>query len=256
MSQLLFCLQMWKGDVDAASSLLRLIADIAPPGKYQEADLLVSVTNNAPIDNEAVRYAARAFNRVHTFRCSVGPEGWPCGPNHQAEQTWRYYCASIRSGRWKYTGIFLAEPDGIPCSRDWLTRVADEWNGCGKNAMGCFVPSGPQGVSDHVNGNLILSHKLGAIRMDFARAPRDLAWDWHYRQFLMGQAHPSTTIFSDYKTPDLEPEVLVRPRVWSPGHPLHGTPDVNPAWLHGTKHWQIVHPAMRRFLQAEAKTAG
>jgi hypothetical protein len=254
MSKLLFCLQMWRGDAEAASSLLRLLADVAPDGKYPEADLLVSFTHDAPANEDAIRYAARAFGRVHTFRCQKGPEGWPCGPNHQAEQTWRYFVASVRSGRWNYSGIFLAEPDGIPCSRDWLVRVASEWDKCGANALGCFVPQGPSGVADHVNGNLILSAHLSDIRKDFARAPRDIAWDWHYRKFLMEQAKPSETIFSDYKTPSTDPEVLIRERHFVKGHPQHGTP-VRPAWLHGTKNWQVVHQAMREFLQIAEKSS-
>lgn len=253
MKPLLFALQFWDQDAAAAHSLLELIADIVAPNKYEGVDLLISVKNETPLDIQWVAKVGRAFDRVYTFRCAAGPKGWPAGPNHQAEQTWRYFVQQVRSGRWKHSGLFLAEPDGIPCSRDWMERIKIEWDACGRPAMGCMCPSGPSGAADHVNGNLIMSIALNDLRADFARAPRDLAWDWFYRKFLIDNSHPARTIFSDYKTPDVDPEILTRPRTFTKHHPLFGQPEFRPAWLHGPKNWQEVHPAMRKFLQLSSE---
>lgn len=250
--KLLFCMQMWSGDADAAYSLLELLADIALPEKYTRADLLISFKQEAPTRMDAIARIGRAFDRVHTFRCQKGPEGWPGGPNHQAEQTWRYFMSRIQMRVWDYSGIFLAEADGIPCGRDWLDRVTDEWDACGRSGMGCFVPGGPKGSANHVNGNMIMGPRLSELRSDFARAPRDLAWDWHHRKFLMENCHPATSIFSDYKVPDIDIEALIRPRKYQGDHPLSGK-ECAPAWLHGTKNWQVVHPALRKFLQLSLK---
>lgn len=246
--RILVCVQMWAGDRDAAMSMLRLMADIAPNGKY-DADLLVAVRFDCPFDLAGIMQIARSWRQVFTYRSTTKESGWPAGCNSVQHDVLRHYFEKCRRGEWKYEAILMLEADCAPLSRDWLQRINDEWKSCGKPVLGYARPT-EDGTPDHTNAVACYSQRLSQIRPDFPQMRTDVGLDWAYRTWLLSHTCPSRTIFMDYAFQYFDEERLFALRSFSGKHPLAGQAPFLPAILHGGKRWQEIHAAIRAKLLA------
>lgn len=246
--KLLLALQYWKGDAEAASGLMRLLADLAPSDRYIEADLLISVKWDTPFDMDAIRYAARGFHQVHSFRAQGHEEDWPRSPNGLAYETYRWFIRLNRLGNWNYSGVWLIEPDSVPVARDFLPRIAAEWKAtlaARKHLLGFVVGYDDKRGVDHMNGNCIISRDFIHNHPAFAGAVTNAAWDMQHRKAMLQHGVASRLIFSDYASGSTDCSRLFGsfslPRV----HPLFGESPLRPAWVHGWKQWKVTQQCVR-----------
>jgi hypothetical protein len=243
--KLLLCLQFWEGDAQAASSLLRLMADIAPSAGYLNVDLLVSAKRDCELDMAAIQYAGRVFGQTHTFRCTSSARGWPSGPNSQIVETWRWFIRQNRMGRWDYEGIWFIEPDGVPLRRSWLSEVYDEWCLSDKLILGFVGPAWKSKEPGHVNGNLVARRALDQKLPGWPNAAGSVAWDQFWDKKQIPHAQASRLIYSDYKLGTEK-----RP-LNGCDHLFENRPDqctgevLSPAFLHGVKDFKQAHECIR-----------
>lgn len=251
--KLLVALQYHVTDQDAAVGLARLIADLVPESKCPYADFLFSASFQAEHDLATIRYVARKFDQVRTYRCIKNVNGWPQGPNNQAHETARHFAHMVHSGRWHYSGILLAEPDCVPLKRDWIKLLFDEWHAGTQNCLGPWVTYGPPPYQQHINGNAIFGPRFILSNSQIFRAPDWIGWDAHNAGFLMAEGRASKWIFSDYQhgtpgNPWRDCDWLFSDRPIFEPHPLWRHGPQSPAWLHGCKRWDLAQACVRERL--------
>lgn len=258
----LMALQTWPGDLAQADALTRLLVDctVAANGgqKSPHADLIFCVRHDTELPAELVRYAAKAFTNVRTFRARNRVEGWPMGPNNLAMESYRYFVSKQQAGVWNYSGLWLTEPDSVPLASDFLARISREWCSTDKPILGSLIGSfsgqGSMAGQGHVNGNCLLAPSLADTLPDLLSRPTPIAWDAQHRREMVRLAKPSVQIFSDYKLGDsVNPwrdcGHLWRPIEYFDEHPLKGV-QFRPAWLHGCKDPRGLECARERLLGA------
>lgn len=252
MSKLLYALQFYEGDREAAMSLARLVADLID-GKCADADLMFATNTTADFDHDTMRYCARKFSQVRTFRAVKKAEGWPIGPNNQAHETARYFAQQCMIGRWKYSGILLGEPDCVPLRKDWLHLLREEWEKGPPTILGPWVTSGPKPFYQHINGNAIFGPEFVYKNTQIFRCEDWLGWDAANAQFLMSHGRPSLWMYSDYQLGTENNhwkgcEHLFSRRGMRKPHPFWKLKDQEVAYLHGAKRWDLAQACVRERL--------
>lgn len=236
--KLLLALQTYAGDLPAAKSLLRLIADLAGGTPYTGADLLVVVRFDTPLPMEEIRYAAPAFSQVMTFRTTTKKTGYPGASNAMFANLWQHYVGKQSRGVWKYTGLYALEPDDVPLERDWLRRIKTEWEATTKLALGCC--GARDGVQDHCNGNAVWSHELAGVIPNFPVCQDFNSWDVFHGPKVGPHAQPSHQIISEWRRPVRSSAELYAPRSIAVLNEW-----CQPAVLHGPKNFAQTHQWVR-----------
>jgi hypothetical protein len=239
-----------------AMNLARLIADVIPERKCSDFDMLFAASANADFDMPTIRYCARKFGQVRTFRCVKDINGWPAGPNNQAHETARYFAQQCMSGRWNYAGILLGEPDCVPLKREFFALIAAEWRQGPQTVMGPWITCGPAPYYQHINGNAVFGPHFVYNHPTIFRADDWIGWDAANADLLMQHGRASKWMYSDYQhgqdhNPWRDCDHLFSKREYRQPHPFWklGVQDV--AYLHGVKAWEKAHECVRERLLSE-----
>lgn len=256
MSKILYALQYHSGDQKAAMSLARLMADIIPEKKCLDADMMFAASANADIDMATVRYCARKFAQVRTFRCIKDINGWPAGPNNQAHEVARYFAQQVQTDRWKYTGILMGEPDCVPTRRDVFSLLNEEWKKGPHTILGPWVTSGPAPYNQHINGNSIFGPAFIYTNPDLFRCDPWIGWDAANANFIMHHGRASLWMYSDYQlgteqNPWKGCEHLFSDRPLRQPHPFWNLRTQKVAYVHGVKRWDLAQACVRERLLGE-----
>jgi hypothetical protein len=258
--KILYVLQMCPHDKAQGESLGRLIADLTLQAnhgsKSPHADFMVAARFDTPINLGFAKDMGQAFANVLTFRCPTCATGWPEGCNAMAADVWRHFTAASRAGKYRYSGVMLAEADCTPLSADFLGQIHREWSATDKLVLGCYIGHFPNGKigdgSEHINGNCVIAPQFGDIYRGFMAQRTTTAWDAAFRRHMVEHGQASRTIYSDYKigTPE-NPwrswEHLNRPVTYFAPHPLEGE-TVHPVYIHGTKTPIALEEARKRLV--------
>jgi hypothetical protein len=226
MANLLLCLQLSPVDAQMAVELARLIADIedGSPSKCKPAWLVsfrkdTPLTRVAEIENQLCNY----FDNVWISQAREHAIGWPAGPN----ALWRsamadVYQLSTDGSLEPAAGVFLFEPDCVPMREDWIDALDEAYGAREKPIMG-NVHDG-----SHINGNAIFPLKACKDWPQLLSTPRDVAWDWFHRTFIMEHGQDTPLLTQVYKRKQIQraewgaiQKCGVRPAV------LHGVKDLS-----------------------------
>jgi len=256
VSKILYALQYHAGDQKAAMSLARLMADIIPEKKCLDADMMFAASANADIDMATVRYCARKFAQVKTFRCIKDINGWPAGPNNQVHEVGRYFAQQVQTGRWKYSGILMGEPDCVPTRRDVFSLLNEEWKKSPHTVLGPWVTSGPAPYNQHINGNAIFGPAFIYTNPDLFRCDPWIGWDAANANFIMQHGRASLWMYSDYQlgtpsNPWKGCEHLFSDRPIRQPHPFWKLRTQKVAYVHGVKRWDLAQACVRERLLGE-----
>lgn len=255
--KLLYCLQYHKGDQEMAMSLARLVADVIEERKCADADMLFAASANADFDHGTMRYCARKFSQVRTFRCINDINGWPAGPNNQAHESARHFAQQVQTGRWNYSGILMGEPDCVPLRRDFFRILRTEWEKGPQTVMGPWVTHGPTPYNQHINGNSIFGPKFIYQNTNIFRADDWIGWDAANANMLMTHGRASLWMHSDYKLGDdsVNPwkgcDHLFIDQEFRKPHPHWRLGSHEVAYLHGVKAWEEAQLCVRQKLLSE-----
>lgn len=216
--KMLICISYRSEDMQMAISLLNVICDIEH-GINAIADIaLVARADAIGPPSGWDNRAKQKFSEVHLFRTSKVVSGYPEGCNEMFyDLRDRMAMASMCS---KYDCWFNLEPDCIPLSRDWISKVWTEWKrvrSLGGLAMG-HVKMRPQihlngaavYASEHANIVTMLPPRKGWA-YDLLNADRFLK-DGHDTPLIGGIWNKSTIseaeLFGYTKTPNARPVVF------------------------------------------------
>ncbi len=152
MKRFILALQFFRDDRATAMRLARLLADIEPKFR-DDIEFLFVARFDVDHDPETISYVAEKFT-TNWITTHTKWMGWPAGCNGIAKDLLEWVSAS----RPEAPGLLMIEPDCVPCTADWLTRIMDEWDAAvtaGAWQMGAWRPSG--GEHGHVNGNCVIA---------------------------------------------------------------------------------------------------
>lgn len=190
-----------KGDENQAIALLEWIAEL---GKN---DARCYILCSAECQHERmVEIGKRSFTYTQWIPDAEGVKSnWreeghlnksAAGPNSLFRQAeWFFYLNNL--GPW----LFL-EPDAIPCRRDWLNLLDDEYTKCGKPFMGFIVTrqSHPGDVGKHMSGVGVYAQNTPGI-LKKATLGTGMAFDVAAADVMVPLAHDTRLIFHRYRPP-------------------------------------------------------
>lgn len=129
-----------------------------------------------------LQVAARVFRKVETlsYRGS-STSSWPQGAN----LAWQAAAAKMSMGKSAWAWI---EPDAVPLTKDWIYRLAIEYNRRGKPFMGPIVKG-----RGHCNGVAIYPPDT-VRRCPSAMRARQYAWDWQMRPEMIADCHDASDL--------------------------------------------------------------
>lgn len=248
---LILNLQFYSGDQQQAMELARLIADMEVEKRY-DVTFLFSARFDATHDQATIDYVSNKFP-VRFITCTNRKgTGWPAGPNDLFSDSYQECIKMVRDGTIKdRTAVLFMEADCVPLSSDWISRLIEEYKGCGKKVLGAWISYDQCGI-EHINGNCIIS-------LDFYKTYRQIfqcrsreAWDATHRFALMAQGAPSRLIWSDYhlntdRNPWKGEKYLFEPKRYSTmDAKLYGE-ELRPVWMHGLKGLVGIEAVRKKF---------
>lgn len=177
MKKGVIAIQYWRGDIDKAMRLARLIADLEPT-RRDDVDFVFIARADCDHDEAAVQYVSRKFN-VRKLKCIARATGhpWGCWVLWYSLMEWFYL--GLQSGKLpEYKWIFPFEADCVPISRTWINECHEEFISSRVNLLG----SETFHYSQHLNGNLMASSDLDFLKwlirdVTVAGVPRQEPWD-------------------------------------------------------------------------------
>jgi len=194
---LILNVQFWDGDKAQAMALARLIADLEDKPRNDVA-ILFTARFDCKHDEETIAYVAQKF-QVLRYTTKRKATGWPNGPNQMMACSYEYLAELwVRGKLPKVKAVMFIEADCVPLSKDWLDRLIEEWNGCGKKVLGAWLKKGDAG-SEHVNGNCIMSIDFFKTCKAILHPPSRGGWDAMLSYGILPNAAPSKIIWSDYR---------------------------------------------------------
>jgi len=191
-------LQFWKGDVEQAMDLARLLADIEP-GPCSDVALVFARQSNCPLTIRVLDTAAYCAQKFDVWSWEIhvdSRKGYP-GAVFDA---WRgamgrlsgWYC----EGASPYTNAFMFEPDGVPLCADWINRIRQAMQDAldaGKYVVG---PRMNQLGRDrqHINGTAAWHLPFFTNSPFLHTCPPDVAYDVFHGRIVLNNSHPSNVI--------------------------------------------------------------
>jgi hypothetical protein len=195
---LVLVLQFWKGDVEQAMDLARLLADIEP-GPCSDVVLVFARQSNCPVTDivrSTVKHCEQKFEVWHMQVPVSDSKGYP----GDVFDAWagamatlsHAYCAGLKP----YANAFMFEPDGVPLCTDWINRI--------RQAMQDALDAGKYVVGprmrqlgrdrDHINGTAVW-HLPFFVNSPFLHyCPPDVAYDVFHGRIVINNSHPSNVI--------------------------------------------------------------
>lgn len=176
------------GDADDAHELVKWIYQLGgtPHHLMLVLDAGISFVKAMEIRDSALK----AFRSVKIVTTEVSISGWPLGPN-----------ALFRTAMQNASHPFLwLEPDAIPLTPDWATRIEREYYEAGRPIMGCFY-EGETDTGKHLFVSGVAVYPKNAA--EFLNVG-DTAWDQsnHEAMIANGQhTHLIKHFFGTHKVP-------------------------------------------------------
>lgn len=208
MSQLAIALQTWSGDVAVALELTKLICDIEP-AKRNDIEFIISARRGVGEAEivELHRLANLKFHNVQVIRGQRFGEGWPMGCNDLWQETMMRVSKLAQGKRIQSTGVLTIEPDCLPLTPDWLTKLADRWNQRESAKVVGYLYDVP-GIKKHINGNAIF--KVGLLR-DYPQlngCHGNEGWDTFHGDLIMSLGEHTNLIAQRYQCKSITAEQL------------------------------------------------
>jgi len=229
MSNLLFCLQVCPLDCDAGLELTKLIVELEQ--QHPSSDRppwLISYRKDTPLSRVATmqEFLLKAFPTVWSVQAEHFDTGWPSGSNALWRSAMQDVARAAASGELDAEGVLTFEPDCVPCTEDWITRLQRAYAERTKPIVGNIHDQSAQGgIAAHVNGNGIFPVWLARDWKAVLSTPKDAAWDYHHRELLVPVCQDTNLITSWYHKTALTDEE------WK----SISKNGVRPALLHGVK---------------------
>jgi len=165
-----------------AKAQLKNVSWMADMGQPKTHDAILSFDTNTPrkfVDSIGER-ASQAFKSVNTFAYPPPVSTkFPRGANHAFQQIAIHMYEQV-----KRPWLFL-ESDEIPVIKDWLIKLQDEYDRCGKPLMGHKVAH-----LGHMNGGGIYPENFPEYSQAAMMAD-EVAWDWDMRHDIAPHLHPA-----------------------------------------------------------------
>lgn len=163
------------------------------------------------------------FDSVETFKYPIPPVGgWPHAPNWAWQRTADHM--SYQDNAWLWM-----EADAVALVPDWLERIDDEYQGCGKSWMGSIVKD-----MGHMNGVGIYPSDA-ALRMPLAMRSTNLAWDYVCKPEIIHDAHNASHVMGHIWT------IANGEAIETGGGELPNRVSIEQAQRWVKPHWSIVH---------------
>ena len=248
---ILYCLQMHPEGRTQAMELASLMADIEPEPQTKMG-FMFCLCRGCVMDTGVEMKIRAKFPDTRIYKCQHSVAGWPKGPNatiHEVYSMFSRQCNTERPDRWQYAAIMMGEPDCVPLTKDWISRIWTEWHECNWNwpggnrqlVLGYWLAPGDSDCGfPHINGNCLLSPEFIRRYPTFTQTTFG-AWDTTHSRALMQYGRPSKEIFSDYNIGGTDPrkpwpgcQALFKPRVLHGPFPILNE-RINPCYLHGVK---------------------
>lgn len=159
-TKILLALQFWKGDMEQAMKVARLIADLEP--RHSEfADFLFVSRFDCEQDMKTVEYVSTKFN-THTYinRHRRGT-GWPSGCNDLWFGTMDHCYSFSEAKRFPpYKAVLTFEADSCPLTPNWYRELSRAWDEQTAVKPVKVFGSLLQYPGWHINGNALFSADL------------------------------------------------------------------------------------------------
>src|SRR5260221_6916564 len=222
MANLLLCLQMSPIDALAAVDLAELIADIedGQPCQCKPAWLVsyrkdTTVTRVHGVESQLCNY----FGDVWVAQAREHGNGWPAGPNALWRSTMSDVYRLFEQGKIQAPGVLTFEADCVPMRVDWIDRLDEAYGKRVKPVLGNVH-------GDHINGNAIFPVTLAKDWPEMMQSPREIAWDYFHKDFLMENGEDTPFITQLYKRKQLtKPEWVGTKKSGERPALLHGIKD-------------------------------
>ena len=221
--KLLVVIQYWHGDMQPASELADLIADLERIPN-QEADIMIFGRWDAPdFPIGSVSRLREKFGTVHVRRCRrLNSPGYPFGSN----QMFFDLVQLLGESQWKqqYFGFINLESDCVPTRPGWINELILEAKrefATGKLAVG-HINEKPV---KHLNGVAVYSSDLCKV---FGPAPGgggNNAYDIYHADKILPVAQDSPLVYLNFNLPTITAEDLFSSK----------KSGVFPALFHGVK---------------------
>lgn len=190
-----------KGDENQAIQLLEWIAELGTNDANLfilcsdecQHERLVEIGNRGFTSARWVRDAENLKsdwrNEGHQFKSAAGPNSL------FRQAAWFFLLEKL--GPWLWL-----EPDAIPCFREWLKVISDEYDSCGKQFMGFLITreTHPGDVGKHMSGVGVYPENTPTI-LGRALHGTATAFDIAGSANMLPRMHPSNAIFHRYRPP-------------------------------------------------------
>jgi len=165
---MLVILPFYSGDKKQAVELSEWILELGGVSKH---DCILCHDKRTNTDG-ILDTLSKSFKSVTTIVPYDAADSWPAGPNRMFDYTCRYISELVKKP------FLWIEPDAIPLKSNWLDKIEEEYNQCGKPFMGQYVnitDTYKDGIN-HMSGVAVYPHNV------IAEAPSVLnnitvAWD-------------------------------------------------------------------------------
>lgn len=170
-------LQFWDGDRTRAMHLARFIADLEPSFNNL-VDFTFVARWDAQHDDQTVEYVSKKFKTWKLKGRRTGT-GWPRGCNDLALDLLQQSAMKVSRKEWPdHKALYLIESDVMPLCRDWLARLAAEWDDAtnhGKFVLGAWCPF--HATCGHINGNMLVAPDIARRLINIDMCPVKSGWD-------------------------------------------------------------------------------
>lgn len=200
---MLFILQTYPGDAQEALALARLIREISHPNPDIRFMLAADNRTERAICWEILKELAHVAPTINQPFWSSEVDGYPEGPN----TLWRELMTFIADHKgpldgFDFTGCLTFEPDCIPCRRDWIATILNEWDTterAGRKAMGHVAKS-----KTFINGNMVLRRDVLKDHLHLRQPIRSNPWDVRHGGFFLKIGRDTFAIYQEGKVFDFD----------------------------------------------------
>lgn len=202
---ILIVIPYWKGDLEQARELVKIIAGLQAHHVKSSAHVMISMRQDAPHDQNIIKTISSKFNTL-TFRCNSPLRGWPNGANGMFASTMIHIAISLSQN---YECVYWMEPDCIPLRANWFWDLYLEWKKRhpSANIIGCRHDCNGDGTGDHITGCAIYHPNIAKILPDIMRCD-GIAWDYQHRAKIVRMGAHTNLIQNHYKATTGDPRII------------------------------------------------
>lgn len=226
---ILIVIPYWDKDLTQAIELCKICAGLQPHHVKHAAHVMVSIRQDAKIDQNLIKIISSRFNTL-TYRCLSPLRGWPNGSNGMFASTMINISNNLVN---YYETIFWCEPDCIPIRPNWFADLSLEWKRRHPtaNIIGCRHDCNGNGTGDHITGCALYHPNIARILPEITKSD-GIAWDYEHRAKIVAMGGSTKLIQNWYKATNAAPGIIDQNGVVA---------------IHGYKDKSLVDLVKRRF---------